>query len=257
MLWLNVMRSNFNKIFIEMKRYLPNTISLIVTMYAIFLAMFFGITSIGNPETMDTSIQYGIVITVMWFLAIMAMQGIGYEINNEAIRGTLEQLYMSPVPAWFILFSRMLGTILINFVIYTFVLVAIMATSRQWLNFDFLTLIPLFMFMTFCMIGVGFMIAGLALLFKQISSFLQILQFGYFALVAIPVGLSPFLELLPIVRVASMVRESMIDGLTLVDFTDMEWIILAANSAVYFVVGIAIYKLAEGRAMQRGLLGKY
>ncbi len=257
MLWLNVLRSNFSKIFIEMKRYLPDTISLIVTMYAIFLAMFFGITSIGNPETMDVNIQYGIVITVMWFLAIMAMQGVGYEINSEATRGTLEQLYMSPVPAWFILFSRMLAAILMNLVIYAIVLVAIMATSRQWLNFDFITLIPLFVFMTFCMIGVGFMIAGLALLFKQISSFLQIAQFAYFGLVAVPIGLSPFLEFLPIVRVASMVRESMIDGLTLTDFSGMDWTVLAVNSAIYFIVGVAVYKLAEARAMQRGLLGKY
>ncbi len=251
------MRSNFSKTFIEMKRYLPNTISLIVTMYAVFLTMFFGISSFGNPETMDYSIQYSIVITIMWFIAVMAMQGIGYEINMEAIRGTLEQLYMSPAPAWFILFCRMLATIFINLIIYAVVLVAIMLTSKQWLNFDFITLIPLFLFLNLCMIGIGFMMAALALLFKQIGSFLQVAQFAFFGLVAVPVGFSPLFEFMPIVRAATMVRNSMIDGLTLIDFSGLDWILLIANALAYFVIGIVVYKLAEARAMQRGLLGKY
>ena len=223
MSWLNVFSANLSKVFTEMKRYLPNTISMIITIYAIFLMFFLGIRTVGNPEAMDSNIQYVIVTTVMWFLAITAMQGIGWEINAEAVRGTLEQLYMSPVPAWFILLTRMLATLLINLVIYIIILALIMLTSGQWLTFNAFTLIPLFAITIVCMIGVGFMVAGLALVFKQIQAFLQIVQFVYFGLVAVPVSLSSLLELAPIVRASSMIRDAMTGGVTLSQFSAADW----------------------------------
>jgi ABC-2 type transport system permease protein len=96
------------KEYIEMKRYLPNTISMFLTIYCIFLAMFFGFKFIGDPAAMDTNIQYMIVSYVFWFLALIAMQTIGYTITQEAMRGTLEQLYMSPMGVWKILMARMI-----------------------------------------------------------------------------------------------------------------------------------------------------
>ncbi|MCA9840394.1 MAG: ABC transporter permease [Trueperaceae bacterium] len=257
MFLLNVVSANLRKVATEMRRYLPNTISMIVTIYAIFLMFFLGIKFIGDPSNAEANTQYMIVTTVMWFLTLMAMQGIGWEITTEATRGTLEQLYMSPVPAWFILFSRMLATILLNLIVYAVILVLIMATSGQWLRFDWLTLIPLFLISLLGMIGVGFMIAGLALIFKQIQAFLQIAQFIFLAMVAVPVGLSPYLELVPVVRASSMIREAMTSGTSLVAFGASAWLLLVLNALIYFVLGVFVYKRAEARAMNFGLLGQY
>ncbi len=254
---LNVVGANLRKVAIEMRRYLPNTISMIVTIYAIFLMFFLGIKFIGNPSSAEANTQYMIVTTVMWFLTLMAMQGIGWEITTEATRGTLEQLYMSPVPAWFILFARMLATILLNLVVYAVILLLIMATSSQWLRFDLLTLLPLFFISILGMIGVGFMVAGLALIFKQIQAFLQIAQFIFLAMVAVPIGLSPYLELVPVVRASSMIREAMTSGVSLFDFGANAWLLLSLNAFVYFSLGLLIYKWAETRAMNLGLLGQY
>lgn len=249
--------ANIRKVAIEMRRYLPNTISLVITFYAIFLMFFLGVQLVGNPETAGESTQYLIVSMVLWFLALMAMQGIGWEITQEATRGTLEQLYMSPVPAWLILLARMIGTVLVNLVMIAVMLAMAMATAGEWLHFDLVTLAPLLVFTVSCMIGVGFMVAGLALVFKQIQALLQIAQFIFFALVAVPVTLSPLLEALPVVRGASMIREAMTTGVALGDFGASAWVLLALNTGLYFILGVMFYKLAERRAMDRGLLGQY
>lgn len=257
MIWFNVLTANIRKGFIELKRYLPNTISMIVTFYILFLFTFLGIKIIGNPESQAVNIQYSIVSMMLWFLALMAMQGIGWEITTEATRGTLEQLYMSPVATWKILLARMIGNIGINIILMTVILIMSMLTTGQWLVFDIVTLIPLFVILIIGMLGVGFMIAGLAILFKQISSFLQVIQFVFLALVMVPISLSPYLELLPIVRASSMIREAMIESSTIFNFSLSSWLLLIINAVVYFIVGIVLYKISERRAMNRGLLGQY
>ena len=254
---LNVLEANIRKVVTELLRYLPNTFSTIVTFYAIFLMLFLGVRVMGDPNTQALNIQYTTVGTVLWMLALLSMQGIGWEITTEATRGTLEQLYMSPVGAWRILLARMVATLMANLVIIAVVLLLAMLTSGQWLSFDALTLIPLLFFLILCMIGVGFMVAGLAILFKQIQSFLQIAQFVFFALVAVPVSVSMWLELLPVVRGASMVREAMVAGVQLSEFALSDWGLLMLNALAYFGVGILVYLRAEKTAMQRGLLGQY
>ena len=152
---LNVLVANIRKVAIEMLRYLPNTVSSVVTFYAIFLALFFGVRAVGSPDTQAANIQYTIVSTVLWILALMAAQSIGWEITGEATRGTLEQLYMSPVGAWRILLSRMVGTVTVNLLLIVLVLFLAMLTSNQWLNLDVLSLAPLLALLLAGMVGVG------------------------------------------------------------------------------------------------------
>ena len=254
--WLNVLDANIRKVATELRRYLPNTLSTTFTFYAIFLGFFIGFQFMGTPESTTQGTPYIIVNTVLWFLALMAMQGIGWEIEREATRGTLEQLYMSPVGAWRILLARMIGTVLLNLLIIAVMLTLSMLTAGQWLTFDLLTLLPVLLLTIVCMLGIGFMVAGLALMFKQIQSFLQIVQFIFLALVAVPPFIG-WLELLPVIKGADMIRRTMIEGTSLLQFSSLDWLSLAVNAAAYFALGVLLYRLAEKRAMRLGLLGQY
>ena len=255
--YLNVLLANLRKVATEMRRYLPNTISTVITFYAIFLALFLGITVLGASDDAATNVQYAIVSTALWFLALMAMQGIGWEITLEATRGTLEQLYMSPIGAWRILLARMVGTVLVNLVIIVLMVSLSMLTARQWLNLDLVTLLPILLLTIIGMLGVGFMVAGLSLIYKQVDSLLQIAQFVFLALVAVPLSALPLLELAPVVKGADMVRGVMVEGRSLTGFSGLDWLSLAVNAAVYFLLGLFLYKRAERRALNRGLLGQY
>lgn len=257
MKWLHVFNANFHKEYIEMKRYLPNTIALVVTFYIIFLGAFFGIMFIGDPASFEMNVQYSIVSVVFWSLTMMTMNFIGYAVVTEATRGTLEQLYMSPVGVWKIMLTRIVSQLGLQSVIMIFLLFAAMLTSGQWLSLNPMTTIPIIIMTMISMIGVSFMIAGLAVIVKQIQAFLQIFQFVLMGLVFVPITVAPFLAFAPFVKGVNMVRTVMMEDLTLTQLPWSDYGILVLNSLVYLILGLVIYDRCEKIAMRKGLLGQY
>lgn len=250
-------RANFRKEFIELKRYYPNTIAMIVSFYFLFLAAFLGIKFIGNPSSFDANVQYTIVSMVFWLLALASVANASSTILQEATRGTLEQIYMSPYRPWKIIFSRILSQMSLELISVLFLLFIIQASVGQWLNFNPLTTIPIIFLTLLSLMGLGFMMAGLALVFKQIQNIMQIMQFLIMALVFFPLSLVPFLEIAPFVKGVNMLREVMIEDLTLADFSYLDYASLIANSLFYFSLGLLIYFRCEKLAKEKGLLSQY
>jgi len=255
--WLHLFNANFRKEYIEMKRYLPNTIALVATFYIIFLGAFFGIMFIGDPASFDTNVQYSIVSVVFWSLTMMTMNFIGYSVITEATRGTLEQLYMSPMGVWKIMLTRIISQLGLQSVIMILLLFGAMLTSGQWLNLNPMTTIPIIIVTMISMIGVSFMIAGLAIIVKQIQAFLQIFQFVLMGLVFVPITVAPFLAFAPFVKGVNMVRTVMIEDLTITQLPLSDYGVLVLNSLVYLILGLALFDRCEKIAMKKGLLGQY
>jgi ABC-2 type transport system permease protein len=252
-----VFDANVRKVLIELRRYLPNTISLVVTFYAIFLAMFLGITVVGDPATADANLRFAIVGNAFWFLLLLGINSMGFEITTEATRGTLEQLAMSPIGMAAILFARMVGTLAVYLVITAAMLVLTMLTAGQWLAFDVPLLLTILVPTFVGVMGIGYAVAGLAIVFKQVSAILQVSQFVFLGLAFVPLAVAPWLELAPFVKGIDMVRAAMIAGAGFGDFGPRDWSSLVVNGLVYFGLGLIAYRAAEGRAVGRGLLGQY
>lgn len=257
MKWLHLFNANFRKEYIEMKRYLPNTIALVATFYIIFLGAFFGIMFIGDPASFDTNVQYSIVSVVFWSLTMMTMNFIGYSVITEATRGTLEQLYMSPLGVWKIMLTRIVSQLGLQSVIMILLLFGAMLTSGQWLSLNPMTTIPIIIVTMISMVGVSFMIAGLAVIVKQIQAFLQIFQFVLMGLVFVPITVAPFLAFAPFVKGVNMVRTVMLENLTLTDIPLSDYGVLILNSLVYLILGLFVFDRCEKIAMKKGLLGQY
>ncbi|MFA9560636.1 ABC transporter permease [Evansella sp. AB-rgal1] len=257
MQWFNLLKANMRKEYIELKRYLPNTLAMIFTFYIIFLGMFFGISIVGDPTTVDSNIQYAIVNYIFWFLAMMIVSDVGWQITNEAMRGTLEQLSMSPMGIWRILMARLMSTTVINFFMIVVLLYLSMLTTGQWLNIDVISLVPILLLTFVSMFGLGFIIAGISIILKQVQAFLQILQFILAGLAFVPISVAPFLTYFPFVKGVDMVRDVMINGVTLSQMAGMDFVILAANGIVYFLVGLVFFLYCERVAMSKGLLAHY
>lgn len=257
MKWLHLLSANFRKEYIELKRYLPNTIALIFTFYIIFLAALFGIMFIGDPASFEMNVQYSIVSVAFWSLTMMTMNFIGYSVVTEATRGTLEQIYMSPMGVWKIMLTRIIGQFGLQSVVMVILLFAAMLTSGQWLNLNPMTTIPIIIITMISMAGVSFMIAGLAVIVKQIQAFLQIFQFVLMGLVFVPLTAAPFLAFAPFVKGVNMVRTVMMENLTLTQLPLADYAVLTLNSLVYLFVGLFVFHLCEKIAMKKGLLGQY
>lgn len=257
MAWLNLLKANLKKEYLELKRYLPNTIAMILTFYIIFLGLFGVIQFVGDPTTQDANTQYVIVNYIFWFLTITIINSIGYEVINEAMRGTLEQLSMSPMGIWRIMSARLLSTTIINLAVVIILLFISMATAGQWLNIDIVTIAPIMILTLFSMFGIGFIIAGISIILKQVQAFLQILQFILMALTFVPLSLSPAMQFLPFVKGVDMVREVMINGVSLSQFAINDFIVLIFNAVFYFAFGLGVFIYCERIAMKKGLLAHY
>ncbi|WP_047979779.1 ABC transporter [Ornithinibacillus contaminans] len=257
MRFLNVLNANIRREYLLLKRYMPNTIAMIITFYVLFLGMFAGISLIGDPSSQDTNIQYVIVNYIFWFLAMLVVNDIGWQITNEATQGTLEQLGMSPIGIWKIMMSRLISTTIIEFIIIIALLYLSMLTAGQWLNVDVLSILPILILTLISMFGLGMIIAGFTMILKQIQAFLQILQFLLAGLTFVPLSVAPFLAFFPFVKGIDMVRDVMINGVSISQFPIGDILILVFNAVFYFGLGLIIFLRCERFAMQKGLLAHY
>ena len=194
---------------------------------------------------------------IFWFLAMMVVNNIGYEVINEAMRGTLEQLSMSPMGIWRIMSTRLFASTLLNFIMIIGLLYLSMLTTGQWLNVDIIAIMPILILTLISMFGIGFMIAGISIILKQVQAFLQILQFILAGLTFVPLSVAPFLAFFPFVKGVDLVREVMINGATLSQIGWANFGILGANAVVYIVVGLVFFLYCERVAMNKGLLAHY
>ncbi len=254
---LNVLRVNFSKQLIEMKRYLPDTIGTLITFYAIFLLLFLGIQAVGDPSTADQNIQYVIVSNAFWMLLLMSFISMAAEVSDEAIRGTLEQLYMSPVPAWRIILARALGSVVIYLVLVVAIVFLAMLTSGQWLTFSVPAALLLGVPTIASVLGMGFMGAGLALVFKQVGSLIQIGQFFLMGMAFTPLDTLPGLSFLPAMKGIDLVRNIAVGEITLGQLSSADWWLVSLNGAGWLGLGLLFYLLLERRALRLGVLGKY
>ncbi|WP_217589524.1 ABC transporter permease [Lentibacillus saliphilus] len=254
---LNLLRANTRKEYLELKRYLPNTLAMMFTFYILFVGMFMGIQFIGDPSAQDVNTQFVIVNYIFWFLAMMVVNDIGFVVMNEAMRGTLEQLCMSPMGLWRIMVSRLLATTTLNFFIIIVLLYLSMLTADQWLNVDLVAIMPILILTLISMFGLGFMVAGISIIVKQIQAFLQILQFILAGLTFVPLSVAPALAYFPFVKGVDLIRDVMINGTTLSQIGWGDFGILAVNAVVYFTLGLAFFLYCERIAMKKGLLSHY
>lgn len=251
------LRANFAKHVIELKRYLPNTLSLFLTFYVIFVFMLFGVRFVGDPSAAADNVRYLMVANGFWFLLMLCVNSVGWELTNEALRGTLEQLYMSTVPVSLILFFRMLASFVVNLVILVALMALSMLTAGEWMSVDGLALLAILPATFLGALGLGYAVAGLTIVYKQVNAILQLLQFVLMGIAFVPLAVSPLIELAPAAKGVDMIRKVMAEGLPLSSFTVADWSSLLLNGIVYLVLGLLTFKLLERRAMRRGLLGHY
>ncbi|MBE0430448.1 MAG: ABC transporter permease [Dehalococcoidia bacterium] len=245
--------------YIYLKRYYFDTLSMIVTLFLVFLIIFLGASWLlgGTPGEVGDTLEGIVVGFMVWSFALMAYGTLSWGMIEEAQQGTLEQLYMSPLGFGWVTILRVAAHFVINVLIVVVILFLMMATTGRWLNLDILSLIPLVLLTVAGAYGIGFFMGGLALVFKRVQSALQILQFVLVIFIAAPFGWTPFMRFLPLSLGTRLIGAVMIDGRSLVELAPGDVLFLIGNSAVYFGLGFLAFKFFENVARDRGLLGHY
>lgn len=237
-------------------RYPVNTAALFFSMFVFFGLLFFGGRAIAGSAITDSA--DGIIVGFfLWTLATRAFRGLADDIMAEARWGTLERLFMSPYGLGTVMAVKTLVNICLDLVWSGVMLLLMMLVTGRWLHIDFITIIPLLLFTIAPIVGFGFLLGGLALLYKRIESLFGIIVFGFVGLIAAPVEQYAVLKLLPVAQGSYLTRVAMERGVPFWSFPAQEVVLLVVPSVVYLLVGYYCFHRAQRRARKRGLLGQY
>ncbi len=251
---LSLFLAESKMVFWTMKRYIVNTMAGMGVMFLIFMGMFWGVKTIGGSGVTGESLDSMLVGYVLWMSAMFCMQSTGSEILSESQQGTLEQLYLSPLGAHRIFFFRSFVNMLFNFIFMTFVLYLSMAATGRWMSVNLLYLYAMVMLSTISLVGISFMLGGVGLLHKRIQAVGGILPFGLIGLMLLPTyPMTPY-SFFPFVAGAAVVRNSIVKGAS---YPLWWYLFIAANSLVYLMAGLFIFRILERKAMKLNKMGQY
>lgn len=254
---IQVLRGMVRSELIDFKRYWLNATSGIVTLYAIFLLIFFGMRSFVAGPTLGDETTSLIVSYWMITLTMLAFEAAGWYLSNQAQVGTLEQLYLSPYGPGIVLFGKMVAGIVFSLIFNIPFLFMLMLTTGRWLNLDIVSMLPFVLFALLQGFGIGLGMGGLVLIHKRISGMFQVMYMAFIAFVATPPDVSPLVRLMPLNQNWRLLRNVMGDGMRLWELPLGDVAYVALQTAVILLLGFGGYKLCERYAKEHGRLGQY
>lgn len=246
----------FRKELTFLVRYPVDTVGKFVTTYLMFVAIFMGAQSIA-PNALGRQLGALIVGYFLWTTAIYASSGLALSITSEAQWGTLEQLFSSPHG-----FGRVAGAMIVSLVVISLlwgsaILALLLLTTGESLNLDVGTVLVLVVLTLGTTIGVGFALGGLALLYKRVSSLINLATTVYIGLIALPVGDSLFLRLPPLSLGSHLLQLTLVEGRGFLDLPAADVGLLAIKAVAYILLGYGLFLIAVSRAKRLGVLGQY
>ncbi|MEO0140927.1 MAG: ABC transporter permease [candidate division WOR-3 bacterium] len=208
---------------------------------------------------------------MLWWYAISPMYEMSYIAWEDAVLGTLEHVYMSPMPFGLILFSRGVAALMRD--TFWFALMACVILGVYKLvggnlslpHVDWSGIAAVFPFPVASSMFMGVFFFGLALVFKRVGSATGLFQWVllFFSGVFFDPGSQPlWIRLLayatPVGPGAECLRRMIIEGrsLTRVLFSDAG-LILFLNLVIYAVFGFLSLHLLLKIAKKKGKMSRY
>jgi ABC-2 type transport system permease protein len=238
----------------EMKQYWFETVSSLVMMCAVFAGLFYGVKSFTTPGDGATSLDGLVFGFLLWIFALSAYSSITKSLVEDNQKGFLEQLFLCPNGFTQLMLARAFVEMLSSVVFVTLIAYITMLLTDNWIDLNFFYFYLLMFISSLSLIGLGFIVSGLALNFKKVGTIAALFNIAFMGLVAIDALPLNVFTLLPFTAGASLSRDILLQNEPLNMF---HLFIVAINSVVYLVVGIFVFKRLEKRAKRLNLLGQY
>ncbi|PSP85405.1 ABC transporter [Halobacteriales archaeon QS_1_68_17] len=239
-----------------MRRYLFDTAASLLTTYIMFAIIFFGGKAVAG-QAFDDSVGNIVVWLFLFGVVSSAYQSASSQIYQEAQWGTLEHLYISPFKFEQVLLMKLVVQMFIGSITSGVVLAAMIVTSGKFFTIDLVTIVPLMVMVLLPAVGFGMIFAGLALLYKRISSVFRIAQWSMMGLITAPVIEYPVLKALPISTASLLMQQAMLEGVRFWEFDPTNLAIAVVTTVVYFGIGYTVFGYLRRIAIDRGVLGHY
>jgi ABC-type polysaccharide/polyol phosphate export permease len=183
---------------------------------------------------------------------------------GEIQSGTLEQVYLSPLPSWLLTIGLTTASVAEGTVLATVLFVGVRLTVSVTIPLQWAALLPLSM-LVLASVGYSLILGGLTLLFKRLEILkeqfqLVVLIFGgvFISLDRLPGWMALIARFLPLTPGVQVLRKTLLEGVSLGALaTDGTLWWLMGSTGAYLVFGIAIFRWCERVAKRRGTLGQY
>ncbi len=199
-----------------------------------------------------------------WFFAAFAIGDMSQGIREETQTGTLEQMYMSPLPSGLLLAGRSVASLLVSSAMVILVggILMLLLGIRIPVRLEGA---PIFILTITGLYGFAFLLGGATLVFKQVNALsnlmtnmLLFLNGSFLTVERMPVWLETFARSLPTTQGIDVLRRVVLDDLSLTSvWQDGSLVWLIAHSAIFLIVGWGVFLWGERVARRRGLLGQY
>jgi ABC-2 type transport system permease protein len=168
--------------------------------------------------------------------------------------GFLEQLYMTPDGFTKVMITKVVAALVFASSQTIILAYVAMGLSGNWIELNFLKLF-LFMFMAApSIVGIGFVLGGLTLVFKRVGILIGLTSMSVLALVSLPALPISLLSILPLAPGATLTRMAVLYDQPV---TPDNLLVVISNSSFYFILGTTIYKYLESHAKGRNLISQY
>ncbi|WP_135853902.1 ABC transporter permease [Halorussus salinus] len=241
---------------IELRRYPLNFLGTLATYLMVFGLVFVGGRTIA-PEGFESNVDAIIVGYFLLTTVLATFYTLSGLINTEAKYGTLQQLYVAPFPFPVVMLASVLANLVVSIVISVVTLGFILVMTGESLTIDLVTIVPVLGLTILHAIGVGFLLGGVALVYKRIRGMFSMLQFAFIGIISMALTDEFWPRLLPVGQGAAMLHEAMANGRGLLEFSLLDHAILASTTVVYVLIGYLSFHLAQHHARRRGLLDDY
>jgi len=247
--------------FTHLVRYRVDFVGQLFATYLFFLLLLWGGKSVATRLNQTASFGSGIEgIIVGFFLVIMVQasyQSMSKHVMQESRRGTLEQLYITPYGFGWVMLGQVAIQIVLSIVMGSMLLGLMLFTTGRTLAIDVFTVLPIIFLTLLSVVGLGLLLAGLTLVYKKISSIINVTQLIVLGLVGAPLFQSPVLRYLPVAQGSIMLQRAMTGSASFREFPPSDIAILCVVGIVYFGVGYLLFLHFLRLAKSRGVMGHY
>jgi len=183
---------------------------------------------------------------------------------GEMQSGTLEQMYLSPLPSWLLTIGLQVASIVEAAISALVLSLFIELVVQVPIPLHWAVVLPLVL-LVLSSAGYSLILGGLTLLFKRLEVLKELFQLVVliFGGVLVPLDRMPgwmatIARFLPLTPGVDILRKTLLDGSSLGTLAgDGTLLWLVGNAAVYLVLGIVIFRWCERIAKRRGTLGQY
>jgi len=237
-------------------RYPANAVGGIVMGTLFFVLIFYGGTTVGGP-TFNESLDSIVVGYFLWAMTTVTYRASANDITDEAQWGTLERHFMTPFGFGPVMLAKSVGTVLRSFIDSFVILLVMLLITDTSIVIDIVTIIPITVLGLSSVLGIGFAIGGIAVLYKKVGNWINLLQFGFIGLIAAPSFDVVWLQFLPLAQSSTLLQRAMTEGIRLWEFEPTALLVLIATAVGYLAIGYAVFYTAHRRARILGVLGDY